>query len=338
MSTRDWFVRTLRSRTGLLQWVLLLGAVGFVAWIIVDRKDDLQQALQLTPQIFIYISVSSLITFALNGIELQVLAGRFGPRIPFRESLMLGLLVSTLNYLPMKTGTVLNGVLMRARYKLQLSHFTALIAGSNVIHLSTGITMAGIALLLGPQQHHGWGWLFVLGPTALISLLIIWGRRRTFGRHEAHRSRLVRIGFRVIDGVGQIFSDARLFTIEVAINVSLISLWAFRSYWSFRAIGVNASFGSVLTVTALSILFSRLSIIPGGVGFREAGAAFGSAITGLSAEAGFAATVIGRAVELIWLIIVGVPATVYLLRSTGVGLSDALRDPREFAGEAEDAG
>lgn len=336
MSSRSWLERSVRSRSGLIQWTLLLSAVGFVVWIITSRGDDLKAALELTPRIFILISLSSFGTFALNGIELQVLARRFDKHIPFGEGQLLGLMVSTLNYLPMKTGTVLNGVLMRARYGLQLSHFTALVAGSSLIHIWVGMVLAGSALLLGPAEHHTWGWLFLLAPSAFMAGLIWWGRVRESGRFETHDSKVVRAVSRAVDGVGEILSDSRLLAIEVAINVGLIVLWAARSFWAFEAIGIHASYGSVLTVTALGILFSRLSIIPGGVGFREAGAAFGSAITGLSASAGFAASVIDRAVMLLWLLVIGVPAAVYLLRVTGVGLDDALRDTRGDSEEETD--
>ena len=331
MASGNWFVRSLRSRAGLIQWVLLLSAVGFVAWIVVGHGDDLKAAFRLTPGIFILLTLSSFATFALNGIELQVLAGRFGRRIPFGEGQILGLLVSTLNYLPLKTGTVLNGVLMRARYKLPLSDFTALVAGSSVVHLWVCGVMAGVALLLGPSRQPGWGLLFLLAPSAIVLVLVVWGRVRTVGRFESHDSRIVRVISRVVDGVGGIFSDGRLLAKDIAINVGLVTLWAARSYWSFQALGVNASFGAVLTVTALGILFSRLSVIPGGVGFREAGAALGSTITGLSAEVGFAASVIDLTVMLLWLLVIGVPATVYMLKITGVGLDDAMRGPREQA-------
>lgn len=336
MSSRAWFARSFSSRSGLLQWVLLLAAIGFVAWIIVSRGDDLKAALQLTPSIFVFITLSSFATFALNGIELQVLAGRFGRHIPFGEGQILGLMVSTLNYLPMKTGTVLNGVLMRARYKLPLTDFTALVAGSSVIHLWVCGVMAGAALLLG-GGHLGWGLLFLLTPTVLVAGLVVWGRMRETGRFETHDSRVVRIAARAVDGVGGIFSDSRLLAKDVAINVGLVTLWAIRSYFSFKALGYDASFGSVLTVTGLGILFTRLSIIPGGVGLRETGAAFGSAITGLPADVGFAASVIDRAVMLFWLLLIGVPASVYLLRKAGVGLDDALRGP-EARIEGDDDG
>lgn len=336
MASGSWFARTLRSRSGLLQWILLIASVGFVAWILVSRGDDLKAAFRLTPGIFILITLSSFGTFALNGIELQVLSGKFGRRIPFLEGQVLGLMVSTLNYLPMKTGTVLNGVVLRSRYKLPLSDFTALIGGSTVVHLWMCGSMAGIALLLGDRTHVGWGLLFLLLPTAGVLLLILWGRLRTPGRFEGHGSRIVRTLWRVVDGVGEMFSDHVLLAKDVAINIGLVALWSARSYWSFQAIGIHANFGSVLTMSALGILFTRLSVIPGGVGFREAGAAFGAAIAGLSAEAGFAASVIDRAVMLVWLLVIGVPATAWFLRMTGVSLGDALKSPRDAEGEGAD--
>jgi uncharacterized membrane protein YbhN (UPF0104 family) len=221
---------------------------------------------------------------------------------------------------------------MRARYKLPLSDFTALVAGSSVIHLWMCGAMAGAALLLG-GGHVGWGLLFLITPSVLVAALVVWGRMRTAGRFEGHDSRIVRVLWRVVDGVGGMFSDGGLLAKDVAINIGLVTLWAARSYWSFQAIGINASFGAVLTMSALGILFTRLSIIPGGVGLRETGAALGSAISGLTAEAGFAASVIDRAVMLIWLLVIGVPASAYLLRITGVGLDDAFSAP---SGQAEE--
>jgi uncharacterized membrane protein YbhN (UPF0104 family) len=327
VSSRSWLATSLRSRTGLLQWASLIAAIGFVVWILWTRGDDLRVAFDLTPRLFVLITLSAFATFALNGIELQVLAGRFGRRIPFLEGQLLGLMVSTLNYLPMKTGTMLNGVLMRARYRLPLTHFTALVGGSSVIHLWVALACAGVALLLHPGGDQLLGIGFIAGPTALVLGLIWWGRTHTSGRFDEHSSRIVRVMWKAIDGVGLIFADARLLAIEIVINLALIVLWALRMYWSFEALGVEATFGAAFIVTALGILFSRLSVIPGGIGFRESGSALGSALTGLSASLGFAASVIDRAVTLVWLLVVGVPATLYLLRLAGVSLDDALTKP-----------
>ena len=328
-----------RTRSALVQLALLLAGFGFVGWIIVSRGGDLKAAFRLTPGIFVIITLADLAGFLLNGIELQVLTARFGGCVPFLEGQALGLMVSTLNYLPMKAGTVLNGVLLRARHSVRLSDYTALIAGSSVVHLSVCGVLAGAALLAGGGEHAALGLVFLLTPIALVIALVTWGNARKTGRFEGHDSRVVRLAARAVDGLGDMFSDGSLLAKDVSINIGLVTLWAVRSYWSFRALGVHPAFGSVLTVTALGIVFNRLSIIPGGVGFREAGSALGSTITGIPAELGFAASVIDRAVELIWLLLLGVPATLYVMRINGVGLGDALRgaqnqggqEPRELA-------
>lgn len=333
MASGGWFARSLRSRTGLIQWVLLLLSVAFVAWLLVTRADDLRSAFELTPRLFWLITLSSYGTFALNGVELQVLSRKFGSHIPIKEALALGLMVSTLNYLPMKTGTVLNGIILKARYKLPLTDFAALVLGSSFIHLWVALSLAGISLLFGAGTEIAWGLLMLLGPTVVVAGLVIWGRLRETGKHEGHESRVVRVASRAVDGIGMIFSDPKLLVTDLSINVGLILLWAARAYWSFQALGIQASFASVLTVSALGIVFTRLSVIPGGVGFREAGSAFGSAITGLPANAGMAASVIDRAVMLVWLLAIGVPTTMWMMRITGVHLEEAFAagKPREEA-------
>ena len=324
MASDGWLSRSLRSRLGLAPWVLLVASVAFVVWILATHGEDLRKAFDLTPRLFWLITASSFATFAVNGIELQVLARRFGRRIPLNEALALGLMVSTLNYLPMKSGTVLNGVILKARYALPLSDFGALVLGSSLIHLWVALALAGASLLLAPAPVLGWGWLMLAGPTAGVFALAAWGRLRRVGRFAGHDSRLVRTASRAVDGIGLIFSDGRLLATEMAINLALIGLWAARSMWSFNSLGVDASYASVLTMSALGIVFTRLSVIPGGMGFREAGSALGSAITGLAANVGMAAAVVDRAVMLIWLLVVGVPTTAWMLKVTGVSLDAAI--------------
>lgn len=323
MRSDGWFARSVRSRSGLIQWLLLIASVAFLAWIIASRGDELRAAFELTPQLFALITLSAFGTFALNGIELQVLARKFDRHVPLNEALALGLMIQTLNYLPMKTGTVLNGVVMKVRYKLPLSDFMALVAGSNFIHLWVALALAGVSLLTRSSTELKWGLLLLVAPTVVVIGLVLWGRMRRVGRFSGHESKIVRILSRIVDGMGLIFGDSRLLAIDIAINIGLILLWAARARWSFIALGIDPSFAAVLTATGLGIFFSRLSVIPGGVGFREAGAAFGSAITGLKASAGMAASVIDRAVVLLWLLVIGLPVTFWMLRLTGVRLDSS---------------
>ncbi len=323
----------LKGRARLLQWFSIVAAVAFVAWILATRRDDLSAAFALTPRLFALISASALATFVVNGFELKVLANRFDRSIPFGESMLLGLMVSTLNYLPMKTGTLLNGVLMKARYEISLAHFGALVAGSSVIHLWVALVCAGAVLAVdGTQPMLAWGLL--LGPTILIAALVLWGRSRTAGRYEAHDSRLVRVAWRAVDGLGLIFGSWRLLAIEVVINVVLVMLASVRTLWSLEALSTDAGLATATVITAIGIVAARLSVIPGGIGFKEGGAAVGAAMAGLDSGLGLAAAVIDRAVTLVWLLLLGVPGTLYLQRITGIKVAEA----QKLAGRATDGG
>jgi hypothetical protein len=210
MSGPSWISPRLRSRASLLQLASIVAAVVFVVWILLTRADDLRAAFSLTPLLFALISASVVASFLINGIELQVLAERFGNHIPLKEALLLGLMVSTLNYLPMKTGTMLNGVLMKVRYKVTFANFTALVAGSSVFFLWTAVVAAGLMMIVEVGTSTT-ALAFLIVPNAVLAALVIWGRmRRTGGRLTEHSSRVVRLAARAVDGLGLIFSSGRL--------------------------------------------------------------------------------------------------------------------------------
>ncbi len=92
-----------------------------------------------------------------------------------------------------------------------------------------------------------------------------------------------------------------------------------------------------LVVAAVGIFAARLSVIPGGLGFKEGGAAAGAAMVGMPAAVGLTVSVIDRAVMLVWLLFLGVPATLYLQRKTGIDLATASEEraaPTDRRGEA----
>ncbi|MDY0340240.1 MAG: lysylphosphatidylglycerol synthase transmembrane domain-containing protein [Coriobacteriia bacterium] len=312
--------RRFSGLAAIAQWASVIASVAFLAWIFVTRADDLKMVLSLDFGLFAFISASALCTFIINGVELQVLAGRFGGRIPFGDTMLLGLMVSTLNYLPMKAGTVINGLILRTRHRVRLADFAALTAGSSVIHLWVGAVAAGTFLLIeGREQALAWALVFV--PTAVVVGLVAWSRQRHEGRYADHSRRSVRLLGRAVDGVGVLFGDTRLLVIDIVLNFALVMLASVRMVLAFEALSFAVPFGSAVVTTALSIVAARLSVIPGALGFKEGGAALGSSAVGIAPAVGLAASVIDRAVTLVWLVLLGVPATYYLLRTTGIHLS-----------------
>jgi hypothetical protein len=309
-----------RSRRGvrILQWVSLVVALAFIGWVLAANRDELTLAFSLTPAVFASISVLALLEFVLNGLELKVLTRGFDTEVPHGDAFSIGLMVSVLNYLPLKAGTVLNGVVLKSRYSLPLSEFASLIAASNVIHLWTAAALAGGALVLGGEPRTGVALIGV--PTLGVIGLIVWGRRRSAGWLEGHDSRLVRAAGRAVDGLGHVFATPRLLAAEAAINLAIVLLTAGRMAVALDAVSARVSFGRALVVSSIGIIASLLSVVPRGLGFKEGGAAAGAVLARVSAAAGFAASVVERAVTLVWLLALGVPATLHqrrLLASEG---------------------
>jgi uncharacterized membrane protein YbhN (UPF0104 family) len=324
------------SRRALWQWLSFLAAAAFVAWILASRWDELRQAFALTPEIFVLISLSSLATMAFNGIELQVLANVFGARIPLREGVLLGLVAYTLNYLPAKTGTMLNGLLMKARYQVKLTDFAALVWGSSIVHLWTALVTAGVAVLVTAPESGPWLALIAI-PTAVVAAVLVWSRVRREGKFEDHGSFLLRMLGRAVDGVGAIFASWRLLAIDFIINVALVLLAAWRIGWSFEALSTDMTVATALVVSSVAIFAHRLSVIPGGLGFKEGGSAAGAAMVGIDSGLGLAASVIDRAVTLVWQLALGIPAILYLVRTTP-GVSFSLTRLSELWSQGRDAG
>lgn len=305
------------------QWALMGLTVGLVAWIAWTRRADLAQLLDVSPLLLGLISVSTIATFLVNGIEMKVLVERFGTKLALGETMRLGLMVSTLNYLPMKAGTVLLGVVMRTRHKVRLPHFAALIAGSSVIHLWVGCTLAGALLATGGRLDAlTWGLLGV--PTGTLVALIVWGNMGAPDRPTHGMSAPLRAALRVVEGLRDIFGDPVLLAKEVAINLVLVLLASARTAWAFEAMSTDVGLDKAIVITAVAIVSARLSVIPGGLGFREGGAAAGAVAVGLGAGLGLASAVIDRAVNLVWLLLLGIPATLYVQRATGLHLHMSL--------------
>jgi glycosyltransferase 2 family protein len=334
MSPQPSMSSSLRSRAVALQWLSVVAALAFATWIMLTRAEDLKTAFSLTLPLFLLISVSVVLSFLVNGIELQVLAGRFGNHIPLGEALLLGLMVSTLNYLPLKTGTMLNGALMKVRYKVSFGHFGALVAGSSVFFLWTAAVAAGFMLLVetGPSTT---AISLLIVPNAVLAALITWGRVHPSGWLDGHRSRVMRFLGRAIDGLGLIFSSGRLLAIELLINIVLIGLNSLRMMWAFEALSADVSLAAATVVTSVGVIAARLSVIPGGIGFKEGGSALGAGLVGIDPGLGLAASVVERAVSIVWLLLIGLPATLYLQRITGIDLA---RAEELRAGSAESAG
>jgi uncharacterized membrane protein YbhN (UPF0104 family) len=307
-----------------LQSILTVAVVAVIAWLVYDNWDSFVRILDVGPAELIGISAAVLASFVVLGVMIQALANHFGARIPLTQTVLLGLMTTTLNYLPMKTGTFVEGVILRTRYQVKFSHFLALVAGSNAMHVWATFSVAGLFLLVEGVDEQVLAWSLLILPTAGLAGLMWWGLRHEAGADPTHESRIVRGVVRAVRGLREIFGEPRMVVLLVVTNLVLVLLNAVRFWLAFRAVSSPVSFTEALVIASVAVVTHRLSVLPGGIGFREGGVAVAAALVGVPAGVGLAAALVDRAIMLVWIVALGGPATIHLMRATGVTAAELL--------------
>lgn len=299
-----------------LQWALTIAVIGGMALVLASKWPQLQKLLTLSAGTVAIIAAGALALFFMNGVVLQAMARPFHLHLPLPEAIVIALVDATLNYLPLKGGTVATGAVLWSRYRLMPTKFAAMVTGASVINVWVCTTL-GSALLIARGVALVGAWVLLLVPTAGVVLLVVWGLR--FDGHvpdTEHAHWFVRTVNRVLDGVRAIFADLTLVVLLVAYNAVRVGIAALQLKVAFGALSTPIGWSTALIMSSLATVLGRMSIIPGGLGFREGGVAGVAALLGIPATIGLAASVIERTVTVVLIAVCGIPATLYVSRTT----------------------
>lgn len=301
-------------------------AIAAIGYALAKNRGEMAGLLELHPAVVAAITIGALGEVVGNGMVLKLFAGHLGNEVSLKETVLIGLMDTTLNYLPMKAGTIATGAVLKVRYTIALSEYAALVAGNTVLNLwACALTAGGLMLLTGriPQL----GLALVLVPTAVFAGLLAWGGRSGTSSATPSRRRLVRIARRIVSGLREIFADRRLVVWLASVNAFRILAAAFQLYWAFRAVSTSPDLAQVVIVASLGVILTRFTFLPGGLGLREGGIAGAAAAVGLDPARGLAASVIDRIVRVAVLLVLGLPATFHISRTTRVRVLGSREEP-----------
>ncbi|MBE0417908.1 MAG: methyltransferase domain-containing protein [Coriobacteriia bacterium] len=321
-----------------LQWALTALTVGVIVWYLAPNLGDIAAVSRVTPGLLLVASAGLALQFLANGMVFRLLVEHFGKPMRLGHAILIGLMDSTLNYLPMKAGTVATGFVLVRQYGIQVGDFAAIVAGATVLNVWLAALVSGICLLLlGIQSSIALSVIVV--STLLVATLMTWGRMHK-PRAADELSRVRRGITHMVSGMALIFQSPRLVGGLTALNLVRLSAVALVLYASFAAISHGVSGLEALAIAGLAFVLGRLSILPGGLGFKEAGIAGTAVLIGVPAVYGLAAAVIDRGVMAAALVVLGIPATIWVLtrsHTTLAGATAGLEEAGPVHGEPGDA-
>lgn len=303
-----------RRLTGTIaQLAAMLAAVVVVAVLLSQRGDELARITELGALPLALASVTTLVNWVLNGVQLNRLITRFETVISQFETWLLVMAGYALNHLPMKAGTVAQSVALRARWGVRITHFVALSAASQLVSLWSAATLAGVfALVSGALP--ALAWLLVLGPSAALATLVLWGRSHERSGAQDGQGRWAARLSSAVDGLSELLTDGTTMAVLVLVNLSSVTLVSARLFVIFGALGSPIGFEQAMLIGALTMVANILGVVPAGVGFREGGIVAGAALAGADPSVALAVAVVDRGVDVLWVLLAGVPSAVWLGR------------------------
>ena len=316
-----------------LQWALTALTVAAIVWYLAPSFGDIAAVTRVTPALLLLAAAGLALQFLANGMVFKLFVEHFGKPMNLGQAVLIGLMDSTLNYLPMKAGTVATGFVLVRQYGIHVGDFAAIVAGSTVLNVWLAAIVSGICLLLLDVES-SLALSVIVVSTVLVAGLMAWGRTHHPRAAEEH-SRIRRGIGRMVGGLALIFRSPRLVAGLTALNLVRLGAVALVLYASFAAISHDISGAEALAIAGLAFVLGRLSILPGGLGFKEAGIAGTAALIGVPAVYGLAAAVIDRGVMALALVVLGIPATVIVLTRSRTTLAGATAGLEEAGGERD---
>ena len=321
-----------RARKKLHAWifdaVLPVAMLALFAWYVYSRQHILPQLFDQSLHELLVVCSLAAIGHYVNSVQFALLYRAMGAPIRTREHWLLYAAGQVGNHAPGNLGTLYRFRYLNVVHNLPyLSSVAAYSLNFVVSVIATGFVGLGASVALGFREGI---WSFVL-LTVFSVLMLTAGL--VVAVPTSNRKRRGRIGSAWIR-LGQGWERARSHrTVAIAVLVLEITRFgvsAWRLEITFAWLGFEGSFYFFLVVAAVAAFATTLAITPAGLGIREVAIAIAAAELGQSFEIGLLSSSTDRAINILVVLLIGVPGIVYSSRrirrtTTGRLASDAGR-------------
>lgn len=250
--------------------VLVIASLAFVAGFFVAlRYQPLTLSdLSLLPTLCL-VFVTLPINFLLNGLEFQLSARLAEGKLSLRDAVETTVIGSAANLLPIPGGAIVKVARLKA-LGVSYKHGISTTLYPALLWLGTALTYAGL-------------WASVLGVGAVSWAFVGLGAIVVIGASA--------FAYKIY---GQIDTLLRL----LLVRVCLVILDAIQIFLCMLALAVAGSFAQASLLTVSGVLGSAVSIVPAGLGVREAVSAVIGPFVGLTAASAYLVTAVNRLLSL----------------------------------------
>ena len=275
--------------------LILVGVVAFVlAVVFALRGADFSALAEASPWQLMGLAAGVIVNLLLTSVLFWLVTRQFDARPPVSLGRMIQLILSSsvLNYLPLRAGLFSRAAYLKAKHQLPLKQSGVIL----LIILALGALVlgsVGVAVIVGGQANPIW----VILLTSFLLLFI----GPALGAIIAKKTHLPMTR-------GSVFQ-------WVLIRLLDMFVVGGRTWCAFAIAGYDITFAQATAMGAAGMLVSLLGLTPNGLGMREwALAGMTLLVSSHDASAGMTAALVDRAMEVVVVCVLGLPATVQLMR------------------------
>lgn len=232
------------------------------------HQPDMLDNIEASPfLILIFAAIPA--TIALNSFEFLLSARLINQRISFLKATEITIIGSAANMLPLPGSTIVR--------------IAALTAGGAKLKLGIIATALVALVWFGVAFAYCGSWLFVSGRTVIGSATVMIGLA------------FLLFYFSAAFGMMRRWKEPVLISVN---KLALVLIDAIRIYLCLMALGIDAVFAQASVLTISGVLGSAVSIVPAGLGLREAVSAAIGPLIALAVSAAYLATSLNRLADL----------------------------------------
>ncbi|MDZ7798793.1 MAG: lysylphosphatidylglycerol synthase transmembrane domain-containing protein [Patescibacteria group bacterium] len=293
-----------KIKKNIIKLIILLLLLIFALYYIFNNISSFQKLSLVSPALIIYLIILFGVSYICVAVYIRSLLKPFGIIIKVSESFMLAVATGFYNLItPFRGGMMIRAAYLKKKYKLSYTTFLSTLAGMYIIiFIVSGIIGLFSSLyIFNIIENYNWLIIGIFFIIILLMLLLIFFS----GYIPKLKGRWLGKISKVFHGWNLIKNNQKIIFLVALFAIFQLTLIALMLILQFKVFGVEINFAGALILSSLTNLSLLISITPANLGIEEVIIVFSANAFGISPTVSLASALLGRAVKVIFLFILG---------------------------------
>ena len=296
---------------------ILLVLIVLLVHYVLKNAGEFSQLKVVSPKLLVILLALMVLNYLFIGLGTRILLKPLGVKLGVGEAFALSLVTGFYNLItPFHGGMAIRALYLKKKHRFSYTNFISALSASYVLVFFVISILGIITSLLIYLTEKVFSWIvFLVFLGFFLSLLFLMvfspqGRKR--------RNSWINKIIEVVHGWHLIKNNRKAVSGIIVLSLVQTFVAAFMLYLQFKVFGLEIEFVKCLFLTAITTIGIVVSVTPAGLGINEAIVVFSAATIGISATQSLSVALLGRALSLVVLLILGPLFSWVLLKKTNV--------------------